>query len=327
MCLLRKSLYGLKQSPRQWYKKFDSVMIRAGYSRCEYDSCVYFLQGKDPTYLLLYVDDMLIAARSKAQVQKVKAQLKREFDMKDLGEVRKILGMEITRDRSTDALWLSQENYVLKVLERFNMTEARPVTTPLAGHFRLSSEQCPQSPGEEDEMSRVPYASAVGSLMYAMVCTRPDLAFAVSSVSRFMSNPGKQHWEAAKWIFRYLRGTAKLGLEFRKREREESRMLQGYVDADFGGDLDKRRSTTGYVFTLAEYVISWKAELQDTVALSTTEAEYMAAVEASKEALWLKGLVGTFGIIQDSVRVHCDARVLFILRRTIGFTRGLSTLM
>ena len=176
-------------------------------------------------YLLLYVDDMLIAARSKAQVQKVKAQLKREFDMKDLGEARKILGMEITRDRSADALWLSQENYVLKVLERFNMTEARPVTTPLAGHFRLSSEQCSQSPGEEEEMSRVPYTSVVGSLMYAIVCTRPDLAFAVSTVSRFMSNPGKQHWEAVKWIFRYLRGTAKLGLEFRKCETEESRTL------------------------------------------------------------------------------------------------------
>src|SRR3954469_22976280 len=146
--------------------------------------------------------------------------------MKDLGEARKILGMEITRDRSADALWLSQKNHILKVLERFNMTEARSVTTPLIGHFRLSSEQCPQSPGEEDEMSRVPYASAVGSLMYAMVCTRPDLAFAVSTVSRFMSNPGKQHWEAVKWIFRYLRGTAKLGLEFRKCETEESRTLQ-----------------------------------------------------------------------------------------------------
>src|SRR4051812_46243645 len=192
VCLLRKSLYGLKQSPRQWYKKFDSVMIRAGYRRCESDSCVYFLQGKDPTYLLLYVDDMLIVTRSKAQVQKVKAQLKKKFDMKDLGEARKILGMEITRDRSTDALWLSQENYVLKVLERFNMTEARPVTTPLASHFRLSSGQCPQSPGEEEEMSQVPYASVVGSLVYAMVCTIPDLAFAVSSCQIQGSNIGRQ---------------------------------------------------------------------------------------------------------------------------------------
>src|SRR3954464_3355250 len=120
----------------------------------------------------------------------------------------------------------------------------------------------------------------MGSLMYGMVCTGPDLAFAVSSVSRFMSNPGKQHWEAVKWIFRYLRGTAKLGLEFRKRETVESRTLQSFVDADFGGDLDKRRSTTGYVFTLAECVISWKAELQDTVALSTRDKIYMASVYA-----------------------------------------------
>src|SRR4051812_16240063 len=112
------------------------------------------------------------------------------------------------------------------------------------------------SSGEEDEMSRVPYASAVGSLIYAMVCTMPDLAFAVSSVSRFMSNAGKQHWEAVKWIFRYLRETAKLGLEFCERKKEESRTLQGYVDADFGEDLNKRRSTMGYVFTLAECVIS-----------------------------------------------------------------------
>src|SRR5205809_5275806 len=109
------------------------------------------------------------------------------------------------------------------------MSEARLVTTPLAGHFRLSSKQCPQSPGEDDEMSRVPYASAVWSLMYAMVCTRPDLAFAVSTVSRFMSDPGKQHWEAVKWIFRYLRGIAKLGLEFRKCDKEECRTLQGFV--------------------------------------------------------------------------------------------------
>jgi len=112
--------------------------------------------------------------------------------MKDLGEAKKIIGMEITRDRGLDRLWLSQENYILKMSERFNMAEERPVTTPLAGHFKLSSKQCPQSP---EEMSRVPYASVVGSLMYAMVCTRPDLTYAVSTVSRFMSNPeniGKQ---------------------------------------------------------------------------------------------------------------------------------------
>ena len=128
--------------------------------------------------------------RETRHIQKLKAQLKKEFDMKDLEEVKKILGMEITRDRGSGRLWLSQENYVLKVLERFNMAEARLVTTPLAGHFKLSSKLCPQSPEEEEKMSRVPYASVVGSLIYTMVYTGPDLAYAVSKVSQFMSNLG-----------------------------------------------------------------------------------------------------------------------------------------
>jgi len=157
-------------------------------------------------------------------------------------------------------------------------------------------------------MSRVPYASAVGSLMYAMVCTRSDLAYTVSTISWFMSNPGKQHWEAVMWVLRYLRGTARLGLVFQRLETGKPRLLQGYVDIDYAGDLDPRRSTTGYIFTEAECVISWKAKLQDTIAPSATEAEYMAAVEASKEALWLRGLVETFSIIHDSVRIHCDSQ-------------------
>ena len=124
--------------------------------------------------------------------------------MKDLGEAKKILGMEITRDRGSGRLWLSQENYVLKVLERFNMAEVKPVTTPLACHFKLSTKQCPQSLKKKEEMSRVPYASAVGLLMYAMVCTRLDLTYAISIVSQFLLNPGKQHWKAVKWVLLYL---------------------------------------------------------------------------------------------------------------------------
>jgi len=151
-------------------------MIKARYSQCEYDSCVYFKQSDDLTYLLLYVEDMLIAVKNKTHIQELKAQLKKEFDMKELGEIKKILGMKITRDRGSGRLWLSLENYVLKVLDKFNMVEVRPVTTHLAGHFKLSSKQCPQSSKEDKEISRVLYASAVGSLIYAMTCTRPDLA-------------------------------------------------------------------------------------------------------------------------------------------------------
>ena len=132
VCLPKKSLYRLKQSHRQWYKRFNSFMIKIKYNRYEYDSCVYFKQSDDPTYLLLYADNMLIATKNMTQFQKLKVQLKKKFNMKDLGEVKKILGMKITRDRGSGRLWLSQENYVLKVLERFNMTEVRPLTKTLA---------------------------------------------------------------------------------------------------------------------------------------------------------------------------------------------------
>jgi hypothetical protein len=196
VCKLKKSLYGLKQSPRQWYKRFDSFMLSIEFTRCEYDSCVYFKVLADGSYiyLLLYVDDMLIAASNMKDVNQLKHQLSTEFDMKDLGAAKKILGMEIHRDRKNRRLWISQKSYIEKVLERFGMDKAKPVSTPLANHFRLSTAQCPQSDSEVDEMSRVPYANAVGCLMYAMVCTRPDLAHAVSVVSKFMANPGKEHW-------------------------------------------------------------------------------------------------------------------------------------
>ena len=137
MCLLKKSLYGLKQSPRQWYKRFDAFMTTHEFRRCNYDSCVYFRKNRDGSfvYLLLYVDDMLIATRDKEEIGKVKSQLSAEFEMKDLGEAKKILGMEIVRDRKAGSLYLSQRGYIEKVLRRFNMHNCKPVSTPLALHF------------------------------------------------------------------------------------------------------------------------------------------------------------------------------------------------
>ncbi|KAL5757095.1 hypothetical protein ACOSQ2_021841 [Xanthoceras sorbifolium] len=306
VCLLKKSLYGLKQSPRQWYKRFDSFMIGHGYSRSQYDSCVYFRKLKDGSfvYLLLYVDDMLIAAKDIFELNKLKSELSGEFEMKDLGAAKKILGMEIRRDKAAGKLYLTQKSFVEKVLERFGMKNAKPVSTPLAAHFKLSAAMSPLSDNDIEYMSHVPYSSAVGSLMYAMVCTRPDIAHAVSVVSRYMSNPGKEHWQAVKWIMRYLRGTTDSCLEFGRSKGH----LVGYVDSDYAGDLDRRRSITGYVFTLGDTAISWKATLQSTVALSTTEAEYMAVVEAIKEAIWMRGLFGELSLDHKVIVVHCDSQ-------------------
>uniref|UniRef100_A0A2N9ELY1 CCHC-type domain-containing protein n=1 Tax=Fagus sylvatica TaxID=28930 RepID=A0A2N9ELY1_FAGSY len=315
VCRLKKSLYGLKQSPRQWYKRFDSYMIQIGYTRCEYDCCVYVRILEDGSYifLLLYVDDMLIAAKSMCEVNRLKSLLHKEFEMKDLGAAKKILGMEIRRDREARKLWLSQKNYIRKVLEKFSMLDAKPVSTPLANHFRLSGSQCPKNEEEIENMSKVPYASAVGCLMYAMVCTRPDLAHAVSTVSRYMANPGREHWNAVKWIFRYLKGTAEHGILFSRQPGTNS--VVGYVDADYAGEVDDRRSTTGYVFTLSGGPICWKSILQSIVAMSTTEAEYMAVAEAAKEALWLKGLVKELGLNQGGVQMHCDSQSAIYLAK------------
>jgi len=174
-------------------------MLSQKFRRSNYDSCVYLkIVDGSAIYLLLYVDDMLIAAKDKSEIAKLKAQLSSEFDMKDLGAAKKILGMEITRERHSGKLYLSQKGYIEKVLRRFNMHDAKPVSTPLAAHFRLSSDLYPQSDYDIEYMSRVPYSSAVGSLMYAMVCSRPDLSHALSVVSRYMANPGKEHWKAVQ---------------------------------------------------------------------------------------------------------------------------------
>ncbi|KAH9728537.1 hypothetical protein KPL70_009073 [Citrus sinensis] len=173
VCLLQKSLYGLKQSPRQWYLKFDSYMQELNFQKFNYDCCVYLRKT--------YGEEQ---------------QLRDKFDMKDLGPVKKILGVEMIRNRTARTLFISQEKYVNKVLEKFGMLNCKPVSTPMAAHFRLSSQQCPSTESEQTEMLKTPYANSVGCLMYAMVLTRPDLSYAVSLVSRFMSNPGKEHWRA-----------------------------------------------------------------------------------------------------------------------------------
>ncbi|KAL5572018.1 hypothetical protein UlMin_021615 [Ulmus minor] len=255
-------------------------MIRNKFVRSNYDSCVYvkWIEEGLGVFLLLYVDDMLIASKDKEEIRKLKRQLGNEFEMKDLGPAKKILGMEIIRDRKQGTLFVSQCGYLRKVLAKFGMSDSKAVQTPLAAHFKLSMDMSPKTDAERKDVKRIPYASAVGSLMYAMVCTRPDLAYSASLVSRFMSNSGKDYWEAVKWIFRYVKGALDVGLLYKRCESAGAKLV-GYVDADFAGDLDKRRSLTGYVFTLFGCTVSWKAQLQPVVALSTTEAEYIAATE------------------------------------------------
>ncbi|PKI32486.1 hypothetical protein CRG98_047123 [Punica granatum] len=164
-------------------------------------------------------------------------------------------------------------------------------------------------------MEKVPYASVVGSIMYAMVCTRPDIAHAVGVVSRYISNQGKQHWEAVKWIFRYLRGTTKRVLCF----EGKNMVLNGYVDADLAGDLDKRKSTTVYVFPFSGTLVSWASTLQKTVALSTTEAKYIAMTKASKEMIWRQNFLCELRKEQKNSILYSDSQSAIFLVKNPAF--------
>nr|GEX37500.1 retrotransposon protein, putative, Ty1-copia subclass [Tanacetum cinerariifolium] len=240
VCLLKKSLYGLKQSPRQWYRRFDEYMLSNGFKRSSYDRFVYYKSyvPGEYIYLLLYVDDMLIACKSKAEIGSTNYLLKKKFDMKELEEAKQILGIEIIRDQNRKILRVSQSGYVYNIFNNFRIDNGKSVKMPLGGHFNLSLKDCPVKDCDVERMSKVPYANTVGSLRYLMVCTRPDIAYAVSVVSRYLANP------------------------------------------DYAKDPDKGRSITGYAFLVQGCVVSWKATLQHVVALSTTEAEYMALTEA-----------------------------------------------
>ncbi|XP_055854637.1 uncharacterized protein LOC129918242 [Episyrphus balteatus] len=205
----------------------------------------------------------------------LKSKLMESFQMKDLGEARFILGMQVQRDRGNGTISIDQEQYIKEILQRFGMMDSNPVSTPVDLNQIISKEMCPKNAEKTAEMKNVPYQEAIGCIMFAAQVTRPDLSFPVSCLSRYNQNPGKSHWNAIKRIFRYLKGTINTKLVFNK---NSSNNLLGYCDADWASDTDERLSTTGYVFKLQGAAISWSTKRQPTVALSTTEAEYMYVI-------------------------------------------------
>jgi hypothetical protein len=262
VCKLKNLMYGLKQSPRMWYQKFDTYMLGLGFTRSKEDHCVYFkLIGDHLIYLVLYVDDMLLIRNNKKIIQDVKTQLSSKFDMKDLSASNFILGMEIKRDRKKRKPWLNQRKYVETILQRFNMQECKPIKVPNHIGVNLYVDQCPKTQKKEEDMSLVPYVSAVGSLMYAMVYTRPAIAHAVRGLSMYMSKSGKENWTTVKRVFRYLRGTTSYGLCYQGRPGLDKVLdIHGFVDANWAGDLDHMISTSGYVFNLFGEAIRWMSK-------------------------------------------------------------------
>ncbi|KAJ9558789.1 hypothetical protein OSB04_013403 [Centaurea solstitialis] len=308
VCKLLKSIYGLKQASRSWNLHFDERIKEFGFAKSEFEPCVYTkFSGSIVTFLVLYVDDILLIGNNVPTLQSVKEWLSKCFQMKDLGEAAYILGIKIYRNRSKRLIGLSQSTYIDKVLKRFRMDESKKGFIPMQHGIVLSKTHCPVSSKDQDRMKSVPYASAIGSIMYAMLCTRPDVAYSVSVTSRYQQNPGEPHWVAVKNILKYLRRTKEMFLVFGGTEDEIS--VTGYSDASFQTDRDDFRSQSGYVFTLNGGAISWKSSKQDTIADSTTEAEYIAACDAAKEAVWLRNFLSDLRVVASISRpidIFCD---------------------
>ena len=299
VCELHKSIYGRKQASRSWNIKFDETVKTYGFTQFEDEPCMYkMIHEGIVVFLILYVDDIPLIGNDVGKLSEVKIWLAKQFDMKDLGEAAYVLGIQILRDRKNRQIALSQASYIDKMLSRYVMQDSKKGMLPFVHGVHLSKEYSPKTPQEEEDMRRVPYSSAVGSLMYAMLCTRPDICYAVGIVSRFQSNPGLMHWTAVKNILKYLKRTRNHMLVYSGTDLK----MMGYTDSDFQTDRDSRKSTSGSVFILNGGAVVWRSIKQSCIANSTMEAEYVAACEAAKEAVWLRKFLRDLEVVPDADR-------------------------
>ena len=273
VCRLKKSLYGLKQAPRCWNRALREFMMQAGFVQSNADPCVFIRLDEHTTIVAVYVDDLILITDVIEVMLEIKGLLSERFRMKDMGQLHYCLGVNIVYGQN--CVWLHQKQYITLMLGKFGLTDVNTVSTPADCNVKLV---------KDDHVSKstdqVEYQSMVGSLLYIAMGTRPDIAQAVGAVSKFCSNPTEAHKIAVKRIFRYLKKTMNLALKYCKDEKP----VTGFSDADWGGDLDDRRSTTGNVFLLAGGAVSWLSKKQAVVALSTSEAEYVALSLAAQEA-------------------------------------------
>uniref|UniRef100_A0AAV1TVQ6 Reverse transcriptase Ty1/copia-type domain-containing protein n=1 Tax=Peronospora matthiolae TaxID=2874970 RepID=A0AAV1TVQ6_9STRA len=281
-CLeLVKSIYGLKQASRVWNETFDEYVCSIGFQVSDFDPCLYIKTSDGHcVFILVYVDDVLVTGSSLELIAQTKNDLKTRFEMTDSGKCAFVLGIELL-DGEDGSVTLCQRRYVDDILKRFGMDDCKAVASPVDMSSRLVS---------SDATTKVdaPFREAVGALMHLTTATRPDIAFAVGYVSRFMENPQEEHWVAVKRIFRYLQGTKTHGICYKPSARIDFR---GYSDADWAGDLTDRKSTSGYTFMLLGAPVSWGSKKQPSVSLSTSEAEYIALSLAIQEGKWIHRLL------------------------------------
>ena len=296
VCKLQKSLYGLRQAPRSWFSKLSTKLQTMGFRESKADTSLFILQKFNSViYILIYVDDILITGSSASIIHDTVQSLQATFAVKDLGRLNYFLGVETLW--CTDGLYLTQRKYIADLLKKSKMENAKPCSSPMATNCHLTSTD--GTPFADISL----YRSVVGSMQY-LAFTRPDLAFAVHKVSKFMHNPLNTHWLVVKRILRYLKHSISTGLYI---GRGGNFNLQAFSDSDWAADRDDRRSVSAYCIYMGSNLISWSCKQQATVARSSTEAEYKAIANAAAELSWFKSILNELGLISPhSPTLWCD---------------------
>lgn len=289
---LNKSLYGLKQASRCWNKRFTDFLTKYGFIQSQADNCIYTgIFNGNRVFLIIYVDDALVISSSDQLIKEIIEYLKQAFQIKELN-LRYFVGMEI--ERINNCIHIHQRNYIQQIIDKFGMNTANPASTPADVNVIITKNL-------DENVVNFPYREAIGSLLFLSTVSRPDISFSVNVLSRYVNNPGQQHVNAVKRVIRYLINTKDLYIKY-----GESSDLIGYSDSDFASDVDTRKSTTGYIFKMNGGPITWSSQKQKTIALSTTEAEFVAACESAKEILWLQQLMSELSENVECVTLYVD---------------------
>uniref|UniRef100_A0A6N2K750 Integrase catalytic domain-containing protein n=1 Tax=Salix viminalis TaxID=40686 RepID=A0A6N2K750_SALVM len=294
---LKKALYGLKQAPRAWYSEIDAYLTMCKFKRSASEATLYTkadCEGKQ-IIVSIYVDDIVYTGSSDALMKEFKKEMMQRYEMTDLGLLHHFLGMGVLQ--TSQGIFIHQSKYAQSLLKKFGLEDCKPVSIPLP-----TGEKLKKIDGSElaDECT---YRKIVGSLLY-LTATRPDLMYAASLLSRFMNQPTRKHMGVAKRVLRYVQGTLHYGIEY---VRNQSSTLVGFCDADWAGSEDDSLSTSGYAFSFGSGVFSWASVKQNTVALSTAEAEYVSASEATTQAIWPRFVLDDFGEMQtEATPMFCD---------------------
>jgi hypothetical protein len=300
---LLKCLYGLKQSPMEWNAELNNFLISIGFEPTTIDPCIYTHKLKH-WYILIYVDDMILAVKTRQEMAELKNSIQERFPCSDKGPISIFLNIHFIRDRKERTIELFQPTKVSKVLKDPHLspddlkTVGKLRKTPACNNTVLTAEMSPTSPEEQTRMASKPYLSILGQVLYIAITTRPDIATAVSACGKFSKNPGNDHWLALLRILSYLNGTQDMRLHLGG--IAASLVLETFSDADWAGDLDQRKSRSGYVVLLNKNPVIWSSKLQTTVALSSTEAEYIALSAATRDTIWSRILLGELGFEQTS---------------------------